>query len=617
MKKAIKLLSLICALLLLCPTVFLACDDEEAPAEDSSQTVAMQLDGITVSKSMMSYYFRTNYIDILNQYMQYAGSSSDPYTLLGINTQKSLKEQTSFDGTSTWYDYLLTSTKSQVTSVLVYVAAAKEAGVELDEDDRKEIENHLDSIITNAASALNMSKEKDGEDAICASMYGDGVKKSDLRSALELQHLASKYSTLKGDGMLEAIKKDDARILETYNKNGKQFKYVDSLTFSFDVYYNGIVGEKYPNKTADTLTEEEKAIVLVAYREAIEEAKKKAAELAKVTSVAEYNAFVANYVANENYEYIYENALKDFKADLLPSEENVKIITEKVVKSVIAEINADNTEAKNDVTATDAPATEGAEATKKYSVYGIEITKEYSEKIKLFKDNLFANVLGAKKDADYGRIPYSEPDDDGVDKPTEWAFAEGRKELDTKVFEMGDGANGTELKPTELTFSAFTVMITKTPYRIETLSRDFAYLLFTEESKATAAVESLGKIEALDKDKFLALASAENSGVYTSQFIEDCAIGSMGSEALDEWLFDEATKEGSYTKKPLILDDGSYLLVFFEKQNSVPEWKNQVIKTLRSEDYSAFENEILEKFSSKVTENAQAMENLKDSAVIY
>lgn len=609
-------------------------------------SMAMRTDEFKVNQNMMAYFFRTNYINTLNNMSQYVQEDSDLFTSMGIDVTKSLKEQISFDGKTSWYDYLLNTTKTQVKNLLIYASAAKDAGVKLEDEDQAQIDATLESTILTTAYSLGIYGGGYSNDAICSMAFGEGVSEGDVRDALELQHLASKYSNLKGDSITGNVKDDNDRIDKTYNDDKKLFNYVDYLSFSFTVSYEDIIKEKYPDKTASTLTDDEKSAVLAAYKEEIEAAKKNATELAGKTTVAEYNAFIAEFTANKEYAELYNKAVKDLKSEVLPSEENIKTIKDKIIANVLAEIAENKTEATDDVKTTDAPAAESAEGeaktadateseetksegatdsaetenktedTKKYSIYDIEITKEFADAIKSFKNSLFSTVYIAIDTANSEKISYTEPAE-GVETAVSWAFGADRKELDSKVFESGDGANDAEVKPDTTSFSAQVALLTKPSYRIETLSRDFAYLLFAKQEEATEAIEAIKKIEGLDKDKFLALASAEGSTVQNSQFVEDCVVGSMRSDKLDEWLFSEETKEGAYTAEPIVMSDRSLMVALYVKQNTTPEWEYQVTNYLVEKDYTAFETEITNKYSGQVQESSYVLGKLKDTAYAY
>ena len=571
-------------------------------------TTAMKLGDIKVTQNMMAYFFRSTYISQISTYAQYVGESGNPYSLVGIDPTKSLKDQASFDEKQSWYDYLLSSTKTSVSQYLVYAAAAKDAGIELDKDDEAEIDTSLENLILNIRYSTGMYSGY-SDDACCTYTYGDGVKKSDVRDAIALQVLAEKMSNTKGEEIEKAVEGNEDRINKAYKDDSKLFNYTDYLLFSFDVDYEDVVAEKYPDKKVENLSASEKEAVLALYKEKIEAARKNAEELATKNTIADYNNFIAEFVVNEEYTGVYTSAMKDVKSEKLPSEDNLKTIKEKLIATILTEIAEGKTTANDD--------TKSNEDKTEYTIYDISVSKEFAEGIKAFKEKLFSTVLSTIDASYVERATYYEPENKDEETANTWAFDADRKALDIKKFESGDGANKAEVKVKDNSFSAEVILLAKTSYKVETLSRDFAYLLFTKEASAKAAIESIKKMDKLDKDSFLKLAEDEKNPADAHQFIEDCVIYSMQSEELDNWLFDEDTKEGDYTTTALVMSDGSYMVALYVKQNSTPEWKYRVMDKLISDDYTAFEDGIFEKFEKKVETKDSALTDFKDSGYAY
>ncbi len=583
-------------------------------------SLAMGIDDIKVNRNMMSYYFRTNYINQLNQLSSYAqyyemlGQNGD----IGIDPNKSLKDQNyapfGVSNKLTWYDTILNSTKTQVTEYLIYAAAAKDENITLTEEDYETIENMLDSIVYDIMSATGAIGYSD--DACCELAYGDGVTADDVRDALELQMLATKMSNHLGENIENSIKSDSNRIDTTYNEKAHLFNYVDYYAFSYDVSYEDIVDEKYgSDKDSSKLTEDEKKAVLALYEEKIQQAKKRAEELSSVKTLDEFKAIIVDFSANEEYAGIYETAIKDLKSDDLPTAEQLATIKNTLIANVIKEIEASEANAIDDVKTV--KAAEGS-TDDKYTIYDIEITKKFADAIKSTKNNLFATVVSILDAANSERAYYYESSEGAKDDPVSiWAFDSKRVSGETKIFESGDGADGAKVEVKTSSFSAQVIVLTKTPYKDLTRSRDFAYLLFTKEDAAKAAITELEKIKGLDKDKFLALADSEANPADAHQFIEDYVIGNMGSAELDEWLFNKDTNIYNYTKKAIEMSDGSYMVAFYVKQNVTPEWKYKVTQYLGEKDYADAEKEIKDKFTSKIAQSVSVMSELKDTAYAY
>ena len=588
-------------------------------------SLAMGIDDIKVNQNMMSYYFRTNYINQLNQLSSYAsyfgGSGSDIYATLGLDVNKSLKDQTyapfgMTSGTASWYDTILESTKNQVTEYLIYAAAAKDAGITLTDEEYASLDASVDSVVYSIMEATGAYSYS--ADACCELAYGDGVTADDVRDALELQMIATKMSTYLSEKVTSDIKADEDRINSVYNEKSHLFNYVDYYSFSFDVHYDDVIAELYgSDKTVETLSDGEKESVLKLYKEKIEQARERAEELFGKTTLTDFKAMITEFSANDEYSGIYDKAVTGLATDDIPKEEDLAKIKNTLIENVLKEIEVGEPEAINDVR-TNKPE-EGSESTDNiYTIYDIEISQKFSDAIKATKNNLFATLVSILDTANCENVYYYESTEGAADdKISVWAFDKERVAGEKKIFETGDGADNEEIKVESESFSAQVVVLTKTSYKDLTRSRDFAYLLFTSEDAAKTAINEVGKIEGLNKDKFLELASSESNPAGAYQFIEDLAIGTMGSVDLDEWLFSTNTKVGAFTETPIKMDDGSYMVALYVKQNSTPEWKYQVIQYLANDDYTKAETEMKTKFTPKITNSPAVMDKLKDSVYAY
>ena len=596
-------------------------------------TMTMELGDLEVNENMMNYYFRTNYISILSNlstYTSYLGENQ-----LGLDATKSLKDQpfkpfptypymaqsllSSYgidsSATRSWYDTILLITKKQVTEYLIYAKAAQDKGITLDAADQETVDMALDNVIYEIMASTGAYSFS--YDACCEMAYGEGVTADDVREAIELQMLASKMSTQMSNSIESSVKADDNRINNTYNENTKLFNYVDYFAFSYDVYYEDVVKELYgSDKKSDKLTDDEKKAALIKYEEKIKQAKKRAEELSSVKTLDEFKAIITEFTANEEYAGVYETAIKDLKSEDLPKTEDLATIKNTLIANVIKEIEASEPNAIDDVKTT--KAAEGAtDKTDKYSIYDIEITKKFADAIKSTKNNLFATVVSVLDAAECEKVYYYDPEGDETDPISEWIFGKGRVTGEAKVFETGDGADDAKVEAKTNSFNARVIVLTKTSYKDLTRSRDFAYLLYTKEAAAKTAITELGKIEKLDKDKFLALAESTSNPADAHQFIEDCVIATMGSAELDEWLFADTTKIGDYTKTAIKMSDGSYMVALYVKQNVTPEWKYQVMQHLMEEDYTKAETEMKNKYTASIVEDADALKGLLDVTTAY
>lgn len=223
-------------------------------------TTVMSSENFSVNNSMMTYYYNSLYQSFANQY----GSSLSSF---GLDTSKSLKSQTSIDGTTTWYDYFMTQAKGQVEQYLILAEAATANGMSLDEHDMEEIDSLVDGYKDAAAQY--------GYDAnsYIKLIFGTSVKLSDMRDALELAQLASKYSEHLGESY-EYTSDDYAAH---YAENSEDYLKIDYLKYSFTA-----------EKGDDGKVDAESAAAM----------KAKADELAAKTTEADFNAYLTTYLTD-------------------------------------------------------------------------------------------------------------------------------------------------------------------------------------------------------------------------------------------------------------------------------------------------------------------------------
>ena len=568
-------------------------------------STAVTLDDYKVNGNMMSYFFQTTYMDFVNNYSSYM-------SYLSLDQYTSLKEQQfnpagSYDSAflgefkGTWFDYFMTQTKDSVKNLLIYCSEADRLGITLNDEDQAEIDASIDTLLINIRSSYGAGLS----DATCiANVYGKGVSKADVRKAMELSALASKAAQQISDDIEGAI--TDERINSEYDSNKRDYNLVDYFTYSFDVYYDDVVAEKYGDeKKVEDLTDEEKAAVLALYKEKIAAAHASAKELASKTTLDEFKAWVINYAANNLYDENYETATEKIANENIPDKADLDTIKEKTIAAVIKEVTEGKEEVTEDVVTTE------ADSEKTYKLYDITIKSEFAEAAKTLKSKLFTAVLSAKEDGLMEKTNYIAPDeDDKKDDFSEWAFSADRKANDTTNIETGDGANEATVEVKDEKFTAEVSILIKPEYRDETLSRNFAYMLFTKEDAAKKAIEALEATEGLDKDKFLEKAKDSAVAAEAYQYLEDCVIGTMQSEELDEWLY--SAKAGEYTKTAIKMSDGSFMVALYVSEGETAAWEYTVKSAIYNEDYIAYEERMTTDFASSVVFNDKVINKVGD-----
>lgn len=127
------------------------------------------------------------------------------------------------------FDDIKESAKESVKQSLVYAEAAKAAGIELDEDEKANIEESLNEMSEAAKTAGYTEK------AYLAMMFGKGVNKDDIRDFYLITTLAGKYQNQLYDEAVDAV--TDEEIDAYYKDNlatlavADVVKYSETLTF--------------------------------------------------------------------------------------------------------------------------------------------------------------------------------------------------------------------------------------------------------------------------------------------------------------------------------------------------------------------------------------------------
>ena len=508
-------------------------------------TKAVQSENFTVTGPMMSYYFYQTYNTFLSQY----GSI---ISYMGLDTSLSLKTQAAMgseDG-QTWFDYFMDPTIEQIENMLVYCEEAKTRGIELDAEDHADIDAALAELDAAAASYGYSSS------SYISALYGAGVKKADVRAALELSQLAAKCSEVLTDEMTAAI--TDGEIDTYYTENPAEFLSADVLSYAFST----------PKSDKDDET----------YKADSEEMKKLADELAACKTADEFKLYVLNYLAGDNFDTLYEDASEELTVDLLPSEADLATRRQQVIDACIA--NALEGKTAEETTSEDA-------VEEMFSDITVSLTK-----------TLTTVVDGMLLEG------FAWTDDEGNTAGL-WASSTDRKTGDTTVTEEDDTEENTDDENAGYTATAY--MMINPMKRDETNTRNVGHILFTSsvyetdtaaEAKAQEIMAQF-KAGAMTKDAFEALAKeyTEDSGV----FYENVFPGQMVSE-FEDWMFDAERKDGDVD---IVKTQYGYHLMYYMGENAdSPAWKEVAKNSIVNEKLEAWYEQAAEKYAVAVDQSA-------------
>lgn len=263
-------------------------------------TIAMATDNFEVDNAMMTYYLK-------NQYYSFTNSNSQYLSMYGLDTNSTLKEQKYGDGT--WFDYFLGTAKTQVNDLLLLAEKAKAEGYELDADDEATVDEAIESFATYADSNKVSLK------TYLSSVFGQGINEDDIRRAVELTTLASKYY----EDYSETLDFSDEALQKFFDNNKANYVKAD------------YVKQSYTATIPSDATDEEKTT-------AKNEAKAKAEALAANDSVEEFKSALEAYLTGlhteqyegdeEETEATKEENIKEEVAEAMKTAEGTKYYTE-------------------------------------------------------------------------------------------------------------------------------------------------------------------------------------------------------------------------------------------------------------------------------------------------
>ena len=539
---------------------------------------AVSSENYRISGNMMAYFYQT-------QYQNFYSSYSDYMSYFSLDTSKSLKEQQFGDTTTgygyetqflgefdgTWFDYFMNAATEQAKQILIYCEEADARGISLNDEDMAEIQTALDTI-ESTATTYGYSTN-----SYVSTMYGTGVKISDVKKAMELSYLAEKCMIDIQDEIEAGITEGD--IISTYTDNKLDFNVIDYTYYTFSVTYDDVAAEVLGSDYTEAELKASANEVLTKYAEKIKDIKATVSEFEKAESTEEFQKQLYEYLATKYYEENYaDNGLE---ADKLPAEEVVNSVKASVIEAVVSDVVAGKT----------ATETAYTEADGTYTLYSNTVTEEFAVAIDEIKTSVFNSILTDKETYIVEKAAYSEGDDF-----SEWAFEDGRAANDTKSILTGDGAESDEILDDEGSFNASVYILSSAQYRDEELSKNVSYLVFSTEDAAKSAIEAFAA-GTISKEAFEAVGT-ELSATANSE-IEDYTEGSLGVDAFDEWLFDSATKVGSYTTSPISSDDTTYIVAYYNGDGEA-NWRISVKSSIFNDRYSDYYSDMETKYTVTV-----------------
>ena len=533
------------------------------------------------SGNMMSYLYKTQYQNFTQQYSSYMNYFSlDPSEPLKDqkfgDTSSGYGYETQFLGQfdGTWFDYFMNLATNQAKQTLIYCEEANARGITLDDADKAELDQSIETIKSTAAIYGYTAN------SYVSTMYGKGVSLKDVKKVMELSMLAQKCLTTISEEISNGI--TDTDIQNAYTAAPDKFDLIDYSYYTIKVDFDEVADEILGSDHTDAELKENKDKVLEAYKKKIAEAKELADKFKALTSVDDFNKSLYEQVAMDAYEAAYKKL--NLKEEVLPEEAIRATVNKAVVDAVVAEVLEGKTETAKAL----------VEADGTYKVYDQTVSKEFAEAADSIRADVFKATLEAKTTYIIEKAGYSESDEF-----LKWAFEAGRVQNETKTVFTGDGSKEGDISDDDGYFNASVYILKSTRSRDESLTKDVAYMMFSTEAAAKEAIEAF-KAGTISLEAFEKVATDKSAS--TSSKFEDYVKGSVGVEDFDKWLYDEKTVLNSYTETPVKVSDESFIVAYYYGDGEA-NWNITVKSSIYDERFEAKYKDMEAKFAVTVKDN--------------
>lgn len=530
-----------------------------------------------VTVPMMSYLVASEYQNTISMYNQYTSgsgsisigageggtalSSGGSYTL---NDLREIPYTATTDGTmlTSWFDNFAAIAEKDVKQILACCEAARLAGMELSEDELAAIENELSTIEAYAAMYGYTTN------GYLSMMYGEGVILKDVRNMQKLVKLASKWSTEKSEGFVDAV--TDERINAYYEANKSKYDlFCDYVGYTFTATFE-------PSTNTDTdaaATENSTAADAYAAKQA--KYAERVAELESCTTRAEFEGKLYNYLLEDELAAAAKTKGEEIVAG---SEEYQKCETNaRATLTAAFQSNVKDGDQSGDLNTWLFESTSEGEGDDKKTTYN----RKANDTKKIESKTDVDSASYAKVSSTYSAYMFV----DGMHVNTEVVRSVGHILFKSETFKDLADSSTLSGKMKELADSVFEKNKDNADFKLTAL--DMAYALLDKmeaEGKMTVKTRDDGtNYYVIDKDAFeeYGLAYTEDSNV----FYDDVKKGEMAAE-FNNWMFDASRLENEITDEPVKTSYGYHIM--FYVGNETETWKGEIKNTIASEDQTAY-----------------------------
>ncbi|MBE6594451.1 MAG: hypothetical protein E7644_01495 [Ruminococcaceae bacterium] len=509
-----------------------------------------------ITVPMMSYMVHTEYQDWMTNYEGYyqyiTGSGGDK-----INVNKSLHLQNysvTTDKTTgattvvTWFDYFASSAKVKAERILIFCECANAMGMELDEDDVKEIDGAINLLKAYAAIYGYTT------DAYISMQYGKGVSIKDVRKMMELSQLASKYSEYKLEQLEDGA--TDKRVEEFYDKNKADY----DISINFIGYEFEATFTPADSKDADAATKNAEA--LAKYQE----------------EQAKYQARMDALKECSSVEAFHDMLLGFFREDAVAAGSETPDLDALKKMDAATKVNYEKPSSPSDADSwlfstpdeDDETDEEKAEATRKEGDINtfVETKKAYDEE----KDTY------SKASSTYGA----------------YIVTKTLHRNDTKVRDVGHillktatykDLTNTGSLPTELAKLAEEIIKSGESVSAEKMAKAVLKKMMDDKAIEEKTNDDGEKYYVIDKDKFEEYGKKYNED--SNIFYEEVAKGDMVAP-FENWLFDSARVDNEISYPAAVESTYGFHIMFFTGECNEETWFIDCRNDLIDDDYEVW-----------------------------
>ncbi len=494
-------------------------------------TVYVSSENFEVTGTMLPYYENLAYSSTFENYYYtyyYYMYQDDPNQALQA-AQQLMSQYTLAD----FFDSAIATSKELVA--LAEEATAK--GVKLDEDDLKSIDETMAEY--------------------SAASFGMGVKKKDIRKAMELYVLGSKYATQVTEEIGGTLTDADVFAYVEENKDG--YYSADFLVYDFllkaEDYADDGVGYVEDEKLVDAYAE----------------------RLAKATDVDSFKKVIIEYEITKSFDYLIEN---NKGALATPDEEIVAAAMQNIIE------NTYNVVVKGETS---------AESFTDDATYGAMFRNIAQSLVNTCK----TAVSEIEQSAGYNTL--------SEDEIVTWLSSDDTKAGDSKTVDESDDEQ----------YAKSVYVVTEAMHLDESETKDIAHILIkaakdADEATKTAAKEKAEKVlsEFLageqTREAFEELAKTYNED--SNCVYEGTTEGQM-VDSFNDWTFDQARKSGD---TGIVETEFGYHVMYFIGEGKAPYYASAK-EAYTNDKYTLLIEELTEKYV-KLNDKAIAKNTAKTTA---